>query len=333
MSATVITTRTERHEAVGSKLLVVVLNYNTPAMTMACVRSLAAERENHVPLELMLVDNASRDDSVPQFRQMIRQHRWQSWVHLIASGRNTGFAGGNNLGIRAGPPLPYVLLLNSDTVVPPGTLSHCLAQMQQDPRIGALGCLLRSEDGSPQTAARRFPTPARSLVSGWGLPWRLPALFGWANIENPAGPEAHRSVRDVDWLAGAFLMLRREVLLRPAPLDEDFFFYGEDVELCHHVWSRGYVCRYDPRVSIQHLGGGSSTPDRLSTDQRNQHRWRARYLVLRKCHGRRMERLVRSSDRLAWMMRHAFTLFLRPHDEQKRKHISAVRQIIRSSLG
>jgi GT2 family glycosyltransferase len=102
--------------------------------------------------------------------------------------------------------------------------------------------------------------------------------------------------RDVDWLGGAFLWIRGSLLRRIGGLDEDFFFYGEDIEFCHRVWQAGYRCFYDPTRSITHLGGSSSDPSRVAARQRNLYHWKARYLLQEKCYGRAAAWLLRAVD-------------------------------------
>jgi GT2 family glycosyltransferase len=99
------------------------------------------------------------------------------------------------------------------------------------------------------------------------------------------------------------MLLRGELVRRIGLLDEEFFFYGEDIEICHRIWRAGYRVHYDPGASITHLGGGSSDPSRLAVEQRSLHRWQARYLVQRKCYGAWAAWLLRTIDITAYSLR------------------------------
>lgn len=261
-----------------------VVNYRTPDVTVACLRSLAAELP-HVPgARVVVVDNGSGDGSAGRIQAAIEAGAWAGWVTLLALRENGGFAYGNNRGIETAPRARHYLLLNSDTVVSTGSLRHCLALLERDPGIGAMSCLLLNEDGSVQNVARRFPTRLRRAAGALGLPWKLPRLFGWADLDDPSW-DRRTTRRDVDWLGGAFLLVRGDVLRRIGGLDEDFFFYGEDIAFCHRVWSSGSRCHYDPGTSIVHYGGTSSDPSRLASGARLAHAWRARHLVHAKLYG------------------------------------------------
>ena len=281
-----------------ARLLVALINYRTPELTIACLRSLAPEVPALAGTRVIVVDNASGDGSLDQVRAAIRAAGWSGWVELLASDRNLGFAGGNNLAIAHGEPAEYVLLLNSDTIVQAGCLRRCLEVMESDPTIGAMSCRVLNADGSIQNVSRRFPTPLLVTVTALGLPWKLPHMFGWADAED-LGWDRVATARNVDWLGGAFLFVRASVFGSRVRLDDDFFFYGEDVEFCHRIHRRGFSLRYDPVASIVHLGGGSSDPSRMPSTLQSAQQWRARYLVQRKCWGRAAEVWVRAVDLFA----------------------------------
>lgn len=294
----------------GAALAVVVINYRTPGLTIQCLRSIEPEIATVPGCEVIVVDNASGDDSVEQLQREIEAKGWEKggghgWVKLVCSDHNLGFAGGNNLGIGEAGDARYVLLLNSDTIVHPGCFKACVEVMEAEAEIGAMSCNVLNEDGSVQNVARRFPTPARQIATVLGLPWRLPRFFAWADMEDP-GWDRWTEARDVDWLGGAFMMIRGDVLREIGGLDESFFFYGEDIAMCHAIHKAGYRCRYDPRATIVHLGGASSDPSRMAERAKNAHAWRGRYLVQRRCYGAWAAWLVRVVDivaltaRLAW---------------------------------
>jgi hypothetical protein len=300
------TARTSEHAPASAPapidLLIVIVNYRTPDLTIACLHSLASEITTVPHAHVALVDNASNDDSLPRLRHAIATNNYAPWITLLEQPQNLGFAGGNNRAIQAFPHARYTLLLNSDTVVHPGCLRYCFDLMQRETTIGAMSCKLLNPDQTPQAVARKFPTPLRQLLCAPGLPWRFPRLFAWAD---PQDDHWDRNItkRDVDWLGGAFLFIRGDLLRNIGPLDEDFFFYGEDIEFSHRIKRAGFRRHYDPAVSITHYGGGSSDPQRLARARRNASFWRAHYLVQQKCYGRLAALLLRTTDLTVWAFR------------------------------
>jgi N-acetylglucosaminyl-diphospho-decaprenol L-rhamnosyltransferase len=286
-------------------LLIVIINYRTPQLTLDCLASLAPQIDDVPDTHVVLIDNGSGDDSVERLAEHIERNGWE-WITLIAADDNHGFAAGNNLGLSTlldRPEDQYVLLLNSDTLVQPGVLRHCFDVMEADPSIAVMSCLLLNPDGTPQNAARRFPNPLRLAAASFGLPWQLPSLFSWADPDDPTW-DRRTTTRDVDWVGGAFMFIRRKVIDRIGGLDERFFFYGEDTEFCHRATRRGWNVRYDPSVAVVHLGGASSDPTRLPARQRNALQWQARYLVQRRCYGPAAEVFIRAVDIASFSLRY-----------------------------
>lgn len=270
-------------------LAIVVINYRTPDYTVDCLKSLEPEVAAWPSARVLLIDNASGDDSLPRIRAAIESQGWGGWVEVVASDRNLGFAGGNNACIRrawadASPP-EWVLLLNSDTLVHPGCLAACRTFMEAHPQVGLLSCMLRNRDGSVQNVCRKFPSPHRETVRALGLPYVLPRAFGWAELED-LGWNREKQSRAVEWVGGAFMFLRGEALRAVGLMDESFFFYGEDIEFCHRFWNRGWQVWFDPAGSITHFGGGSSDPTRLLDRRKDVLIWYARFHVQRQCYGR-----------------------------------------------
>jgi len=282
---------------------IVIINYRTPKITLDCLASLAIQIDDVPETRVVLIDNASGDDSAPQLRSAIETNHWSRWIQFIESPTNRGFAGGNNLGIAACGDCKYILLLNSDTIAQPNVLRRCFDAMEADATIGVLSSMLLNPDQSVQNTARKFPTPVRQTLCSLRLPWLLPKTFGWADTEDATWDR--RTVRrNVDWVGGAFMMIRGEIIRQIGALDEAFFFYGEDAEFCHRVQTFGWKVRYDPSSSVIHLGGASSDPQRLESRERNYRSWQARYLLQRKCYGLAAEWWIRFVDILANSVRY-----------------------------
>jgi N-acetylglucosaminyl-diphospho-decaprenol L-rhamnosyltransferase len=239
-----------------SRVLAVVLNYRTPQLTIDCLRSLEGEVAADTRLRVVVVDNASGDDSVDQITGAMLENRW-SWARLMPLERNGGFAYGNNAAIReavrsADPP-DYVLLLNSDTLVQPGAVGTLVQFLDEHPQAGIAGSRLQALDGTAQHSALRFPTIATELAGGlrFGPVSRL--LAPWHRQ-----PPATERPSEADWVAGAACMVRRTVFETVGLLDEGYFLYREDVDFCLQARRAGWRCWYVPESRVVHLGGRST---------------------------------------------------------------------------
>jgi hypothetical protein len=203
-------------------LSVVILNWNTRKLLEACLRSLLHSQPG-LALEVLVVDNASEDDS----REMVR--RLFPEVRLLCNPVNIGFGAGNNSALpqTAGR---YVLFLNSDTVVTEGALVKMVCYADAHPDIGILGPKLLNPDGSLQYSCRSYPNLGTGFFRNTPLGRLMPKnkftsdylLQDWD----------HATPRDVDWVSGAALMIRRTLLEQIGGFDEEFFMYCEDVDLC-----------------------------------------------------------------------------------------------------
>lgn len=278
----------------ASRLVVSTVNYRTPEITIQCLASLAPEIAAMEDARVVVVDNASGDDSVSRISEAIEANGW-SWCDLVASTSNQGYAGGINRGLEAGGPCDYALVLNNDTIIHPGTIAACIQTMKQEATVGAMSCRLLHDEEGVQSVGRRFPSPARVIVSSLGLPWRLPALFGWADTEDPRWDRA-TTRREVDWIGGAFMLVRGEIIESLGGMDESFFFYGEDVEWCHRMKRAGWTCLYDPTHAITHLGAMSSSSEKFDPRRRRAQSYHARYMIQEKCYGRLASGVLRATD-------------------------------------
>jgi hypothetical protein len=292
------------------KLLIIILNYRTAGLTVDCLRSLA-DKQQEIPggFRVVVVENGSGDQSAAVIRHAIQATGWRDWATLMVLPENRGFAGGNNAALALLEAqyreAPYVLLLNSDTIVRPGALRYCYELMEREPTIGVMSCLLLNADGSLQNVTRDFPTPLKQAICSFGLPWTWPARFRWADVYD-VPDDLLRQKRDVDWIGGAFMFIRAAALEAiGGRMDESFFFYGEDIEFCFRFHRRGWRVHYDPAVAITHIGGSSSDPTRVAEKLKNVYTWQARYRVQRKCYGRAAAWMVRACDIVALALRKA----------------------------
>ena len=235
------------------KVSIIIVNYNTYALTKQTIESVIC-RQYNFKYEIILVDNASADGSIEALEETFREEVAEGILYIIKNSANLGFAKANNIGIRKAQG-EYILLLNSDTEVQGECLKECLKQMEQNSQIGALGCKVILPDGTLDHACKRgFPTPKASLY--YFLKWdkKDPIKYGQYDALYLGEDE----VGEVDVLMGAFMLMSKRVLDQVGLLDEDFFMYGEDIDLCFRIKEAGYQILYYPKERIIHYKGGSS---------------------------------------------------------------------------
>jgi len=228
---------------------VVLVSYQSRGALAGCLRSLEGERSN-VPLDVVVVDNASRDGTPEMVETRF------PWVTLIRNGENDGFAHAANLGI-ASSTTPYVLLLNPDMLVPPHAIANALEELERHPDVGMLGVKLVRPDGTFDHACKRgLPT----IPSALAYFFRLDRI--WPRSERFAGYTAGQLDEDeagpVDAVNGAFMLVRREAAESVGPMDERYWMYAEDLDWCHRFWKRGWKVLYWPGAEVIHWKGGSS---------------------------------------------------------------------------
>ncbi len=248
------------------KLSVVIVNYNVKYYVDQCLRSLVSaidELRQHGNdgdcaaswlAEVVIVDNHSTDGSVQYLSERYPKEKYP-YVRFVASDHNLGFARANNIAIRQ-TESDYVLLLNPDTFVGEEVLLECLRFMDAHSDAGALGVrMLNAKGGRAMESRRGLPTPLVAFYKMMGFCNRWPGhrVFGRYYLGFLPWDEACR----IEVVSGAFCMLRREALRRVGVLDEDFFMYGEDIDLSYRILKGGYHNYYLP-VDIMHYKGEST---------------------------------------------------------------------------
>jgi len=270
------------------KLAIVILNYRTPALVTDCLASLWPQLADRADRHAIVVDNASPDDSCDIIAQAIESNDWSSGVELVRSPVNGGFAAGNNVGIetamsRHDPDL--ILLLNSDTIVRQGAIDAMVDAMTEDASIGALGCRLEWPDGEPQVSGFRARHPLGELINaaGTGLVTRLLRPF---DASLPLATEP----REVDWVTCACAMFRADALAIVGGLDEGYFMYFEDIDLCRRIREAGWRVDCSPAGRVVHLRGGSSSvkTDASKRQRRPRYYYAARSRYFAKFYGGRL---------------------------------------------
>lgn len=237
------------------ELHVCIVNWRTAALTIDCLHTVAGERGD-VRLRVYVVDNASGDGSDAQIRAAVAQNGWQEWVEVISAGQNGGFAYGNNLAIdaalRADPGATNLLLLNPDTLVRPGAFRILLDFMKSHPDVGLAGGSSEDPDGTRQCCAFRFPSPIGEFISRGGLGFVARLLQRYLPVGLPAAQQ------QVDWVSGAYLLVRRQIVDQIGMLDEGYFLYFEETDFILRARRAGWTCWHVPESRIVHLVGQSS---------------------------------------------------------------------------
>ena len=259
---------------------IIIVSFNTRDVLRECLQSI--ERESGgLRVEVLIVDNNSRDGSP----QMVREEF--PYVRVIDSEVNLGFGAANNLALQAARGR-YMVLLNSDAFLCQDALRIALERMEQRPEVGLAGGRLVGRDRSWQPSARMFPNILTDffVLTGLSYKYSKSRFFGrfdrtWADPMLPA---------EVDWVPGAFSIVRPEALAKAGVFDPRFFLYSEEVDLCLRIQKAGYRIWYWPEIVVVHLGGESSRQIKsleMSSTGAQLVRWRMRSMLLyyRKHHG------------------------------------------------
>ncbi len=264
-------------------LSIVIVSYNTKDFLIKCIQSIE-ETAKDFAYEIIVVDNASADGTPELVKEKFKN------VILIANKENLGFSKANNIGIRKTNGR-YVLFLNADTIVYPITLKTMIDFMDKNEDAGASTCKLQMPNGKIDDASHRgFPTPWNSFChfSGLSKIFTKVKLFGGYNLSYLDFSKTH----EIDALAGAFMMVRKVAGKKVSWWDEDYFFYGEDLDFCYMLKQKGWKIYYVPEVSILHYKGVTggikkhsqdfSTADKNTKKKATYERFRAMRLFYKK---------------------------------------------------
>lgn len=230
-------------------LSIIIVSYNVREFLEQAIRSIqkAVKQIEH---EIIVVDNASSDGTVPYLRMEFPS------VKTIANHHNLGFAKANNQAIKKSTG-DYICLINPDTIVQEDTFSTLIGFFKDHPQAGCVGCKILNPDGSLQLACRRsYPTPWVALTKIVGLAKLFPKsrLFGRYNLTF-LDPD---KIEKVEAISGSFMLVKRGVFHKIGGLDESYFMYGEDLDWCYRINTAGYSIYYVPQTQIIHFKGESS---------------------------------------------------------------------------
>jgi len=230
-------------------LSITIVNYNSGDLLEQCLNSVWGEG-SEIEFETFVVDNASSDDSWGRIRETFPQ------VNLIRNEDNRGFARANNQAVRRSRGR-YLLLLNPDTILRAKALERMVQFMDKYPRAGAVGAKLLDPEGTIQLSCRSFPSYRTAVFNRYSLLTKLLPGNKFSR-EYLMADWDHSVAREVDWVSGACLMMRREALDEIGLLDERFFMYAEDVDWCYRAKQKGWKVYFVPQAEVVHYIGQSS---------------------------------------------------------------------------
>lgn len=303
------------------ELSIVIVSWNVRALLEACLESIEAA-QGDLKLEVIVVDSGSVDGSPDLVKLKF------PWIKLIVNESNIGFPRGNNIGLERAIG-EHILLLNPDTEVFEDALQMMVDYLELNLSVGVVGPQLLNSDGTVQSSRRRFPSLAVGAVeSTWIQPFVPDTYLDRFYFRDVAdGAET-----DVDWLTGACLMVRREVIEQVGLMDEAYFMYSEELDWCRRIKNDGWRIVYLPRARVVHHVGKSSEQ---AVTERHINFQRAKLRYFRKYHGRTAAGLLRLILVLnySWQLAIEATKGLLGHKRSlRRQRIQAYWQVIRSGL-
>ncbi len=261
------------------KISLIIVSYNTVSLLKDCLNNLFQYSEQE-DMEVFVVDNASSDGSADMVKRYFKQ------ANLIENQINMGFAAANNQAYKqAGG--EYIILLNPDAFIKPGTIGSAILFMENHPECGLAGGRLVNLQGRLDPSARRFPNSINKLFTLSGLADRYPSskIIGKGDFKF----FDHNSVMEVDWVPGTFTIYRKKMLASLSELlfDERFYIYYEETDLCLQAKRNGWKVFFIPDAEVVHVGGASAKKrDDLTFDKGGSQvlkfRMRSEYLYFRK---------------------------------------------------
>lgn len=236
---------------------IVTVNYRTADLVIESLHALAPQRETLGGGRVVIVDNASGDESVEKIAEAINTEDWESWVSLMPMSRNGGFAFGNNVGFfkafSSSDCVDYLLLLNPDSSARLGSIEKLVDFMEAHTEAGIAGSRLENQGGGIECSAHKFHSPISELLEGARLGLLTQYLSSY-EVTPPLREEAHRC----DWVSGSCMIIRRKVIEDIGMMDEGFFLYFEEVDFFQRAARVGWQTWYVPESIVMHIEGAST---------------------------------------------------------------------------
>ena len=240
-----------------SNIWIAIVNYRTAELVIDCLHALSTQISDLVNVRVVVVDNNSGDGSVAELAAAVAREEWSSWANVMPLDSNGGFAFGNNASIRLAltstKPVDYIMLLNPDTVAQAGAINALVCFMDTHLDVGIAGSQLKNANGHLECSAHTFPSPWSELDGAARL-GVLSRLLSRYVVSPPTQAMAH----PCDWVSGASMIIRRQVIEDIGLMDEKYFLYFEEVDFCRRAYLSGWQCWYVPDSRVIHLEGAST---------------------------------------------------------------------------
>lgn len=243
-------------------LSIIIVSFNTKDITKDCIESVVAKTKS-IKYEIIVIDNDSKDGSVELLKKLSRKYP----IKLVAKRKNLGFGKANNVGMKMAKG-KYVLLLNSDTILKNNVLKEMVDWMDENKKVGVSTCALKNKDGSLQGTGGYFPNLLQ-VFSWMFFIEDIPIIDKIIKPFHPMHPHSpfykgegfFKKPHKQDWVTGAYMLFRKDIIDQVGYFDDDYFMYVEEVDYCWRIKSKGWEVWYLPQWSIIHLGGASSTKE------------------------------------------------------------------------
>ena len=259
-----------------------MVNYKTADLVMQCLASIDKQNDALNGGKVIVVDNNSQDGSAEKLASYVQKNHFNRWLDIVAMPRNGGFAYGCNAGIShafaVDAATDYVMLLNPDTLLRANAIASLSNFMDANHQVGIAGSQLENSEGGIENSAHRFHSLMGELLEGARLGF-LSRLFS----RYETTPVLKVGNFQCDWVSGASMMIRRQLIQEIGPLDEGFFLYFEEVDFFYRAAKAGWQTWYVPAAKVMHIEGAATG---IKSDKRRPQYWydsRRRYFI--KHHG------------------------------------------------
>lgn len=241
-------------------LSIILVNYKSAQLMLDCIESIYKET-NRVSFEIIVVDNDSKDDSAQIITVKYPEVRW------LEMGYNSGFARANNKGIEIAKG-EYILLLNADTTVLNNAIAKSLALLKKHPEAAACGVQLLNTDGTTQISGAHLIKGGLNVLLPLPYLGRMIRYLGYRFKSTIPSVQTVTDTVEVDWIVGAYILVKKDILSKSGLLDTDFFMYAEEIEWCGRLRKQGKLLLFAEPV-VTHIGGGTSSDYYDTTENEN----------------------------------------------------------------
>ena len=264
---------------INQKIAVIIVNYQTPDLTIKCLRSLEPEILKYPGSYAVVVENGSKDSSKEKIKSAIKKNAWNNWAKILVETENLGFGHGNNTAIRhifnSDKKPDYFWLLNPDTIVRSGAMDALVKHLGKSPKVGIAGSRLDRMNGTVHCSAHRFHTPISEI---WERGLDLGPLSNFFK-KYMVSPQVSCFPHECDWVSGASCMVKRQVFESIGVFDENYFLYYEDVDLCYRAKKDQWQVWYIPSSRVMHIENAFNFRNKFYSKPKYWYESRMRFFV------------------------------------------------------